>query len=123
MEEVKNLAGIVRNLIVARPGCIFLARDYSGIEAVLVGYFALSPRYIRLAKIDVHSYYTAYALHELDGRVSANDLPDVNWPNDRLIPHLAALKKEFKHERNSLYKHLVHGANFMQGAKGAAEKI
>jgi DNA polymerase I-like protein with 3'-5' exonuclease and polymerase domains len=118
-----DLANLIRNLIVAGPGCVFTARDFSGIEAVLVGYFALSARYIRLAKIDVHSFYTAYALHELDGRVSANDLPDHTWPDDRLIPHLAALKKEFKHERNQLYKHLVHGGNFMQGAKGATEKI
>lgn len=94
-----------------------------GIEAVLVGYFALSPRYIRLAKMDVHSFYTAYGLHQLDGRISANDLPDHTWDDERLIPHLAAIKKEFKLDRNNLYKHLVHGANFMQGAKGAAEKI
>lgn len=120
---VDDLATIIRNLIIAGPGCIFTARDYSGIEAVLVGYFALSARYIRLAKIDVHSFYTAYALHELDGRVRACDLPDFNWPDDKLIPHLAAIKKEFKSDRNNLYKHLVHGANFFQGALGAREKI
>jgi uracil-DNA glycosylase family 4 len=94
-----------------------------GIEAVLVGYFALSPRYIRLAKIDIHSYYTAYALHELDGRVSANDLPLVSWDDAKLTNHLAAIKAEFKAERNNLYKHLIHAGNYMQGPKGAAEKI
>lgn len=114
---------IIRNQIVAAPGNILYARDYSGIEAVLVGYFARSPRYIRLAKLDVHSFYTAYALNQLDGRVKSSDLPDANWPDERLIPHLAWLKKTYKHDRNSLYKHLVHGANFMQGAKGAKDKI
>lgn len=118
-----DLKTIIRNLVVAGDGYTFLARDYSGIEAVLVGYFALSPRYIRLSKIDVHSFYTAYALHELDGRVKAADLPDFDWPDARLIPHLAAIKKEFKADRNSLYKHLVHGANFFQGPAGAQEKI
>lgn len=118
-----DLATIIRNLIYAEPGKILTARDYSGIEAVLVGYFAAAPRYIRLAKMDVHSYYTAWALHELDGRVSAADLPDATWPDEKLIPHLAGIKKEFKKERNELYKHLVHGANFMQSPKGAQEKI
>jgi len=101
----------------------FIARDFSGIEAVLVGYFAMSPRYIRLAKLDVHSFYTAYALNQLDGRVKSADLPDHTWPDEKLIPHLAAIKKEFKEDRNNLFKHLVHGANFMQGARGAREKI
>lgn len=100
-----------------------MARDYSGIEAVLVGWFAQSPRYIRLAKLDVHSFYTAYALNQLDGRVPTSDLPDHNWPDEKLIPALAAIKKKFKEDRNSLYKHLVHGGNFMQGPKGAREKI
>jgi len=116
-------ATIIRSLVVARPGHLFLARDYSGIEAVLVGYFARLPGYIRLAKRDVHSFYTAYALYELERRIPANDLPQLSWDDERLFKRLDEIKAEFKHERNSLYKHLVHGANFMQGAKGAAEKI
>ncbi len=118
-----DLATIIRNLIVAQEGSTFLARDYSGIEAVLVGYFALSPRYIRLAKMDVHSYYTAYALNQLDGRVSTADLPEFGWSDEKLRDSLGHIKKEFKKDRNELYKHLVHGANFMQGPKGAREKI
>lgn len=119
-----DLQTIVRNLILARPGSTFIARDYSGIEAVLVGYEAKDPGYLRLAKQDVHSFYTVYALRELgDPRVSQNDLPDISWPDSRLFPHLAELKTRFKAERNALYKHLVHGANFMQGAMGARDKI
>ncbi len=118
-----ELSAIVRNLIVARPGHTFLANDYSGIEAVLVGYFAMAPNYIRLAKMDVHSFYTAYAMNALDGRVSTADLPNASWPNEKLRPHLAWIKGLFKKERNELYKHLVHGGNFMQGARGAQEKI
>lgn len=116
-------ATIIRNLVVARPGNVFLARDFSGIEAVLVGYAASDPGYIRLARHDVHSFYTAYALHELDGRVAANDLPLLSWDDAKLFARLAEIKKEFKEDRNNLYKHLVHGSNFMQGARGAAEKI
>lgn len=121
--EKENLATIIRNLIIAGEGNTFLARDYSGIEAVLVGYFASAPNYIRLSKIDVHSFYTAYALNQLDGRVNSADLPLLSWDDDKLTTRLGEIKKEFKKDRNELYKHLIHGANFMQGAKGATEKI
>jgi hypothetical protein len=114
----------VKECFVAPAGHIFWERDYSGIEAVLVGYFAGDPGYIRLAKRDVHSFYTAYALNSLDpGRVSGNDLPLLSWSDDRLFGRLGELKKEFNHERNSLYKHLVHGANYLQTPAGAAEHI
>jgi hypothetical protein len=124
-KDAGDPANIIRNLIVAQAGNILYARDFSGIEAVLTGYFALDPRYIRLAKRDVHTYYTVYALYELEGgaRIKAADLPDLGWSDERLFPYLEQLKKQFKQERNSLYKHLVHAANFMQGAKGAQAKI
>jgi DNA polymerase I len=121
--KAEDLASMIRNMIVAGPGQILVARDFSGIEAVLVGYEARSPRYIRLAKIDVHSYYTAYAMYELDRRISANDLPDISWDDDRLIAHLAGIKSTFKQERNALYKHLIHAGNFGQQPKGAQAKI
>jgi uracil-DNA glycosylase family 4 len=124
-KDKSDLVNIIRNLVVADKGNILYARDFSGIEAVLTGYFALDPKYIRLAKRDVHTYYTVYALYELEGgaRIKGSDLPDLDWPDERLFPYLEQLKSEFKKERNSLYKHLVHAANFMQGAMGARDKI
>lgn len=124
-KDPDDLVNIIRNLVVAETGSILYARDFSGIEAVLTGYFALDPSYIRLAKRDIHTYYTVHALYELEGgrRIQAADLPDITWPDDRLFPYLETLKGEFKAERNTLYKHLVHAANFMQGAMGARDKI
>jgi uracil-DNA glycosylase family 4 len=124
-KDPNDLVNIIRNLVVAQEGSILYARDFSGIEAVLTGYFALDPKYIRIAKQDVHTYYTVYALYELEGgaRIRSADLPDLDWPDDRLFPYLAELKKQFGKERNGLYKHLVHAANFMQSPKGAQEKI
>ena len=120
----EDLQNIIRNLIVPAPGNVLLARDYSGIEAVLVGYEAKAPGYLRLARRDVHSFYTAYALHGLDsGRILANDLPLLSWDDEKLFKRLGEIKKEFGAERNSLYKHLVHAINFGQGAKGAQAKI
>lgn len=124
-KDPEDLVNIIRNLVVAEEGSVLYARDFSGIEAVLTGYFSLDPKYIRLAKRDIHTYYTVYALYELEGgkRIQAADLPDIDWSDDRLFPYLEQLKKEFKTERNTLYKHLVHAANFMQGALGAKDKI
>ena len=122
-KDKNDPANLIRNLFVAAPGHVLVARDFSGIEAVLVGYEAKAPNYIRLAKRDVHSFYTAYALNELDGRISANDLPLLSWDDDKLFTRLAEIKAEFGADRNSLYKHLVHAINFGQGAKGAQEKI
>jgi len=117
------LANIIRNLIVPTPGWALGARDFSGIEAVLVGYDAKARNYIRLALRDVHSFYTAYALYEVEGKLLANDLPQLSWSDDKLFARLADIKREFKKERNSLYKHLVHAINFGQGAYGARDKI
>jgi hypothetical protein len=113
----------VKDCFVAPSGYMLWERDFSGIEAVLVGYFAGAPGYIRLAKRDVHSFYTAYCLNAIDGRISANDLPLLSWPDDKLFTRLAEIKKEFGYDRNSLYKHLVHGANYLQTPGGASEHI
>lgn len=118
-----GLAQYVKDFFVAPAGYTFWERDFSGIEAVLVGYFAGSASYTRLAKTDVHSFYTAYALNALDGRISGNDLPDVSWDQARLATRLGEIKKEFGRERNALYKHLVHGANYLQSPRGARDKI
>jgi hypothetical protein len=118
-----ELSNYVKEFFVAPPGSLFWERDFSGIEAVLVGYFAGAPGYIRLAKRDVHSFYTAYCLNAIDGRVLSADLPDLGWDDARLFTRLGEIKKEFGSDRNSLYKHLVHGANYLQTPRGAAEHI
>lgn len=120
-----HISSQIRDMIKAQEGSVLIANDFSGIEALLVGYEARYPAYMRLAKRDVHSYYTAYALYELEKgkRISANDLPQLDWDDDRLFGRLAEIKREFKEDRNNLYKHLVHAANFAQTPHGAAEKI
>ena len=115
---------LIRRMVVAGKGMVFTAADFSGIEALLVGYEAQAPDYMRLAKIDVHSFYTAYCLNSQDpGKFPSKDLPSLGWDDDLLRSRLADIKREFKWERNTLYKHLVHAINFGQEAKGASNKI
>jgi hypothetical protein len=73
--------------------------------------------------MDVHSFYTAHALHALDGRVALEDLPNLGWSDADLRDSLSLIKKRFKEDRNNLYKHLVHGANYLQTPAGARQHI
>ena len=119
-----DLSNLIRGMIVAGPGMMLGATDFSGAEAVLVGWEAGDPNYVRLARRDVHSFYTAYAIHALEPeRLSANDLPLLSWDDEKLFGRLAEIKKEFKWDRNNLYKHLVHAINFGQGPQGAQQTI
>lgn len=118
------LENLIRGMIVATPGHILHTRDFSGIEAVLVGYEARAKGFTRLALRDVHSFYTAYAINALEpDRFKAADLPSLEWDDDKLFAHLAGIKSEFSSDRNNLYKHLVHAVDFGQEAKGAQAKI
>lgn len=81
--EEEALENIVRNLVVARPGHIFLEADYSAIEAVLSAYFARWRDGIRLAKLGVHSYLASHVL----GRPA-----DLSWPDADLKQYFGEIK-------------------------------
>jgi hypothetical protein len=105
----------VKQMFCAPSGHKFWARDYSGIEAVLVGVFANSALYTRLAKIDIHTYFTAYKLSELDHAFPSSDLPQPSWSDSDLRSYLGQLKGRYKADRQAL-KHVGHSANYMGGA-------
>jgi len=117
--EVQRL---VKAMFVAPEGKVFYGRDFSGIEAVLVGYFATDPGYIRLAKMDVHSFFTAWSLYELERKILYTDVPQLDWGDDALREALASIKNRFKAER-TYHKPFVHGGNYRMGAKTAQEEL
>lgn len=89
-------------MFVADPGTLFWARDYSGIEAKLVGYFAGSRRYTLAASLGVHAYFAALCL----GRPF-----DWNWSNQDVKEAIKEVKKN-----KVMYdtaKRVVHGSNYM----------
>lgn len=110
---------LVKRLFVASPGHTFVERDFGGIEAVLVGYEAGSKDVIRLAKIDLHSYFTAYNLNRL-GILPQEDLPQLSWSDDDLAGALHGIKKRFKNERQA-GKKVIHSANYHIGPKHMSE--
>jgi len=93
---------LVKNLIVAAPGHLLVEFDYSGIEAILVGYFACDPSYIRLARLGVHSYVASHVL----GRPA-----DLTWSDEDLRVYFREIKKsKDPHVQQTYYgcKRAVH---------------
>jgi hypothetical protein len=108
---VSTLASMAKGMFVAAPGHTFVARDFSGIEAVLVGWFAKSHKYTRLAKLGVHDYFNAHLLAK-DGKILTSDLPDLAWSDDDLRAYFKPLKAKFKTERD-VAKRCVHLSNYL----------
>lgn len=91
---------------------MLLEVDSSAIEAVLVGWLARSPRYIRLAKAGVHGWLAAHML----GQPIPLDLPDAD---------LAAACRKVKREHKDLYevtKRVCHLSNYMGTPERIAEE-
>lgn len=117
-----GLQSLVKDMFVAPKGMQLWEIDYSGIEAVLVGYFARAPRLVRLAKMGVHDYVNAYALYHLDKAIPASDLPQLTWSDEDLRASLAQFKKNFPKER-FVRKRLVHGHHYRMGPHRAQEVL
>lgn len=103
------IESLVKGIFKAPEGYRFVEIDFSGIEAVLVGYFMGSRRYTWLAQRDVHSFVTA---------AKVGQPADLAWPEPKLIKHLKAIKKEFGPTVRQAIKPVVHGGNYLESAAG-----
>lgn len=101
----------VRKIIIADPGEVFIELDFRGIEAVLVGYEAMSLRYIRLAKLGVHDFLNAHILAHTR-KIAHSDIPDLKWSDADLKGAFKDLKRRFPIERNTA-KRVVHLSNYL----------
>ncbi len=101
-ETSNKWASYVKECFVAPQGSKFWSRDFSGIEAVLVGYFAGSARYTRLAKLGVHAFLATHVL----GNGASLDWSDSD---------LKLAFKEAKRDKvvYDTAKRIVHGSNYM----------
>lgn len=97
-----DLAKDFRKTLVASPGCVLVEADSAAIEAVLVGYAAGDPDYIRLAKLGIHDFLTSHMIHQP---------ASVEWSDDKLAEYLRQMKKEHKVEREAA-KRVIHGSNY-----------
>lgn len=91
---VDDLRTLARNLIVAAPNSSLLELDFAAIEAVLVGYFAASADYIRLAKLGIHAFLASHVL----GRPA-----DLSWSDADLKAYFKEIKKSKDPHVNAIY--------------------
>lgn len=103
----------VKQMFVAGPGMCFVEADFKGIEAQIVGVHANDKDFLRLAKIDIHSYFTAHNLYR-QHIITAEDVPDLKWSDTDLRGHLKTIKKRFDAERN-IGKRCIHAGNYRVG--------
>lgn len=97
-----DLAKRFRKMLVAEVGHFLIEVDSSAIEAVIVGYSAADPDYIRLAKAGVHDFLAAHIV----GKPI-----DAATPLEQLVPYLASIKKEYKDIREQAKK-VIHGTAY-----------
>lgn len=101
------VAKMVKDCFVAPQGSLFWERDFSAIEAVLVGYFAGSAKYTRFAKLGVHDYLCSHML---------GAPADLAWSNADLKAYFKSMKRDHPLLRDSA-KRVVHGSNYMMSPR------
>lgn len=109
-----NVATGFRRCIIPAPGYVFVDADFAAIEAVVTGWLAKDPAYIRLAWAGVHDYMVGA---ELKG------VPPVSKLHEYTVRQLKALLKPFKahKELRERKKRTVHGVSYGQTAYGQAK--
>lgn len=103
-----GLGKIIKSFFVADPGTVVWEADFKAIEAQLVGYFAGSRDYIRLAKMGVHDFLNSHILARA-GKIK--NPADLNWSDADLVAFFEDLKARFKAERD-VAKRVVHMSNY-----------
>lgn len=92
----------VKEVFVAPEGYSFWARDYSGIEARYVGYFANSRDYTWLAGLGVHAFLASHILKRP---------AELSWSEEDLKLYFKDVKKDkVTYDRA---KRTVHASNYM----------
>lgn len=112
-----EIAVAVSSIIEADPGKVLLSPDWKAIEAVLTGWFANDPGYIRLSLLDSHGFYTSHILAHRGAPITAFKADDLD-----LEEKLIWLKKNYPKER-ALGKMINLATGYGMGARHLAAKV
>lgn len=108
-----ELAAAFRRTLIASPGHVLIEADSAAIEAVLVGYCAQSPRYIRAAKAGIHDIFMSHVRAYREGGRGI----DIALADKDLIDACRAAKKHDaslpSHQQiRDAAKRCIHGTNY-----------
>jgi DNA polymerase I-like protein with 3'-5' exonuclease and polymerase domains len=110
----KEIADAIRSTVIPTKGRVLIELDWKAIEALLTGFFADDPDYVRVSLMDPHSYLASF----LVGKPA-----DLSWDDDRLGRYLKQIKKDHFFEREYLAKKANHSGNYGIGIKHLAEVL
>lgn len=113
-----ELAPMFRAGIEAPKGRVIYEADYKGFHNMTLGYEANCPVFIRLARLDIHTYFSVQLL-KIPGHEKC-----LTWPDDELLTWLTWQRanaklpdgSELGRFRNAKAKHALHG--YGNGLKG-----
>lgn len=108
--EIGGYAKVFRGMIKAEPGHTIIEFDFKSFHAQTLAFEAADPDYLRLAKLDIHSYLAAHLLHEPRAGVC------LTWPDGELAAYLSWIKKNHKFVRDKKAKPTILGYGFGLGA-------
>jgi hypothetical protein len=105
----KDLADQFRSLVQAKPHHTLVEFDYRSFHAQTLAFEAQDKDYLRLAKLDIHSYLTAHLVKD-GGADRALGLPDAE-----LAGYLARIKRDHRFVRDFKAKRAILGYGFGMG--------
>jgi len=108
-----ELAAAFRRTLIASPGHVLIEADSAAIEAVLVGYCAQSPRYIRACKAGIHDIFMSHVRAAREGGRGI----DIGLGDKELIAACKEAKREdasrpVLEQIRDACKRVIHGTNY-----------
>lgn len=116
----REIAKAIRECFLPFAGDVLMEVDWRAIEALLVGFFAQDPTYIRAAKLDIHSALGAMIAKE-EGHLG-REIYSWDWDDEKLRAYFRWFKGEHGLDR-SRGKKKNHAGNYGQGYKSLARDL
>jgi hypothetical protein len=117
-ESGRRLNHAIRKMIAAKPGNVLVEWDFKSCHVLTLGYLARDTTFIRLARLDMHSFVTGHILGLWDGPTILRET------DDQLRARFKWLKSnaEYKRIRDDQAKHAILGIGNGLKAKGLYER-
>ena len=99
----RSIAKTWARMIAAPPECMLVSFDFKSFHALTTGFEARDLTYMRMARLDIHSFLTSHFV---------KDPVDPSLPDDEVREKLAWIKKNHRHIRDYKAKRVVLGKGF-----------